>query len=192
MVSWLQWQLAWRQHEKKCLDRNVCSGVIQCDRCRGCAATSDTATVTFEPSLDRAIDPDAGAGGDACDNANKITVTGCLQPAPPGPTGTAGATDASRDSAGNEKFVLTNVTAVPAKDAGAASTSAARTYQLVANEAALTPHAGKKLEVTGVLDDQAGATRGASPTTPESPVSAAKAPKLIVESGKIIAPTCAE
>jgi hypothetical protein len=125
------------------------------------------------------------------DSANKITVTGCLQPAPPGPTGTAGTTDANRDSA-SEKFILTNVTSVPAKDAGAASTSAARTYQLIANEAALTPHAGKKLEVTGVLDDQAGATRGASPTTPESPASAAKAPRLIVESGKIIAATCAE
>ena len=126
------------------------------------------------------------------DSANKITVTGCLQPAPPGPTGTAGTTDANRDSA-SEKFILTNVTSVPTKDAaGAASTSAARTYQLVANEAALTPHAGKKLEVTGTLDDQAGGTRGASPTTPESPVSAAKAPKLIAESAKIIAPTCAE
>ena len=128
----------------------------------------------------------------ASDSANKITVTGCLQPAPPGPTGTAGTTDAGRDSAGSEKFVLTNVTSVPAKDAGAPSTSAARTYQLVANEAALMPHAGKKLEVTGILDDQAGGTRGASPTTPESPVSAAKAPKLIAESAKIIAPTCAE
>ena len=65
-------------------------------------------------------------------------------------------------------------------------------YRLVAKEAALTPHTGKKLEVTGILDDQAGGTRGTRPTTPESPVSAAEAPKLIVESGKIIAPTCAE
>ena len=130
--------------------------------------------------------PAAAVNGDS---ANKITVTGCLQPAPPGPTGTAGTTDASRDSAGSEKFVLTNGTSVPAKDAGAPS--AARTYQLVANEAALTPHAGKKLEITGTLDDQAGGTRGASPTTPDSPVPAAKAPKLIAESAKIIAPTCA-
>ena len=126
------------------------------------------------------------------DSADKITVTGCLQPAPPEPTGTAGTTDATRDSAGNEKFVLTNVTSAPAKDAGAPSTSAARTYQLVANEAALMPHTGKKLEVTGIPDDQAGGTPGTSPTTRESPVSAAKAPKLIAESAKIIAPTCAE
>lgn len=126
------------------------------------------------------------------DSTDKITVTGCLQSAPPEPTGTAGTTDANRDSPGNEKFVLTNVTSVPTKDAGAPSTSAARTYRLVANEAALTPHTGKKLEVTGILDDQAGGTRGTSPTTPESPASAARAPKLIVESGKIIAPTCAE
>ena len=125
------------------------------------------------------------------DSANKITATGCLQPAPPGPTGTAGATDANRESAGSEKFVLTNVTSVPSKDAGAPSAPAARTYQLIANEAALTPHAGKKLEVTGVLEDQAGGTRAASPPAPESPVAAEKAPKLIVESAKIIAPTCA-
>lgn len=125
------------------------------------------------------------------DGADKITITGCLQPAPPVPTGTAGTTDVNRDSAGNEKFILTNVMSVPTKDAGAPSTSA-RTYRLVASEAALTPHTGKKLEVTGILDDQAGGTRGTSAKTPESPVSAANAPKLIVESGKVIAPTCAE
>ena len=77
-----------------------------------------------------------------------------------------------------------------AKDAaGAQSTSAARMYRLVANEAALTPHTGKKLEVTGTLNDQAAAPRSASPASPDSSVAA---PKLFVESGKIIAPNCAD
>ena len=159
------------------------------------AAQQPPATPAATPSNPPSTAPSTPAQPPAAapaDSANKITVTGCLQPAPPGPTGTAGTTDASRDAAGNEKFVLTNVTPAPAKDAGAASTSAARTYQLVANEAALTPHAGKKLEVTGILDDQAGGTRAANPAAPESPAAAAKAPKLIVESGKIVAPTCAE
>jgi hypothetical protein len=158
-------------------------------------ATPQPTTPPAAPSNPPSTAPSAPAqpaAPTASDSANKITITGCLQPAPPGPTGTAGATDANRDAAGSEKFVLTNVTSVPPKDAGAPSAPAARTYQLIANEAALTPHSGKKLEVTGVLDDQAGGSRAASPATPESPVASAKAPKLIVESGKIVAPTCAE
>ena len=88
--------------------------------------------------------------------------------------------------------MLTNVTAAAAKDAaGAPSARSARTYRLIANETALAPHAGKKLEVTGTLDDQAGATGAAGSTAPAS-AAADAAPKLTVESGKIIAPNCTE
>lgn len=121
------------------------------------------------------------------DSANKITVTGCLQAAPGGPTGTSGA------SASAEKFVLTNVTSNASPDAaGAKTTSTVRSYRLVANDEALAPHAGKKIEVTGTLDNQASASRGSSSASSDSSTSGADAPRLIVESGKIIAPTCTD
>ena len=114
------------------------------------------------------------------DSANKITVTGCLQAAPDGPIGTAGTAGAA---ASTKKFLLTNVSSDTSKDAaGATTTSTARSYRLVANEEALAPHAGKKIEVTGTLDGQASTSRG----------SAGDAPQLIVESGKVIAPTCTD
>jgi hypothetical protein len=108
------------------------------------------------------------------DSANKITVTGCLQPAPDAPTGTAGAAGAA---ASTEKFMLTNASSDASNDATGAKTT--RSYRLVANEQALAPHAGKKIEVTGTVDSQASAP-------------ASDAPRLLVESGKVIAPTCTD
>jgi hypothetical protein len=111
------------------------------------------------------------------DSANKITVTGCLQAAPDAPTGTAGAT---AGAASTEKFVLTNASSDASNDAtGAKTTSTVRSYRLVANEQALAPHTGKKIEVTGTVDSQASAP-------------ASEAPRLLVESGKVIAPTCTD
>jgi len=121
------------------------------------------------------------------DSANKITVTGCLQAASDGPTGTSGT------AASTEKFVLTNVSSDPSNDAaGAGTTAGVHSYRLVANEQALAPHAGKKIEVTGTLDSQASASRGPSSAPSDSSASAADAPRLIVESGKVIAPTCTD
>jgi hypothetical protein len=114
-------------------------------------------------------------------------VTGCLQAAPDGPTGTAGGATSS------EKFVLTNASSDSSNDAaGAKTTSTVRSYRLVANEQALAPHAGKKIEVTGTLDNQASASRESSSAPSASSAPAADAPRLIVESGKIIAPTCTD
>jgi hypothetical protein len=111
------------------------------------------------------------------DSANKITVTGCLQAAPDAPTGTAGA---AGSTASTEKFVLTNASSDASNDATSAkTTSTAHSYRLVANEQALAPHTGKKIEVTGTLDSQA--------STPAN-----DAPRLLVESGKVIAPTCTD
>jgi hypothetical protein len=143
-----------------------------------------TAPPATTPSSSAQPAPSTAAGAD------KITVTGCLRPAPQEaakPEGTAGA---QGGAAGSEKFVLTNVT--PAADAAAPSTtSPAKTYRLVANDDALTPHAGKKIEVTGTVVEQAGAAGQASASS-SSPASAANAPKLTVESGKILAPSCAD
>jgi hypothetical protein len=134
----------------------------------------------------------------------QITITGCLQAAPstgapatPGATGTTGAAGAAggaTDAAdAGAKFVLANAKASsPADSAGAAAGAAgaagatesssgpAKTYRLVANPAALTPHVGKKLELTGTLDE-----------TSSSPAqSASSGPALRVLSGKVIAASC--
>jgi len=72
--------------------------------------------------------------------------------------------------------------------AGTASAPAARTYRLVANSSALTPHVGKKLELTGTLEPGA----SASPTTTASTDPEANAPILKVQSGKVLAASCTQ
>src|SRR5262249_12103244 len=99
----------------------------------------------------------------------------------------------SGTAASTEKFVLTNVSSDPSNDAAGAKTPAAvHSYRLVANEQALAPHAGKKIEVTGTLDNQASASPGPSAAPSDSSASGGAAPRLIVESGKVIAPTCTD
>jgi hypothetical protein len=129
----------------------------------------------------------------------RITITGCLKPVPASPTGTTGTTDASttgatdakgNPAAGDAKFLLTNV--APADSSGDPKAAAVGTYRLIANESALLPHVGKKLELTGTVDEQPSSTRSqsATPSDASSGASAATAPKLIVESGKVLAPSC--
>jgi len=67
-----------------------------------------------------------------------------------------------------------------------AGTSGAQTYRLIANPTALIPHVGKKVELTGTLDD--------SGTKPPEPSAAPEvnALTLKVESGKIVAASCSE
>jgi len=140
---------------------------------------------------------------------DQITVTGCLKEAPataatPGPPAAAGATTgtagaATDPSASQPKFVLTDASTGPAADpsAGAATTASptpgapgasdAHTYRILANPAALTPHVGKKLELTGTLAP----STSAAPTA-DATAGAANAPILMVTSGKIIAPSCSQ
>jgi hypothetical protein len=57
---------------------------------------------------------------------------------------------------------------------------------LIANGSARTEHVGKKLELTGVIEDQAGA-----PSASETSASgAASGPALRVKSGKVVAASC--
>jgi hypothetical protein len=150
--------------------------------------------------------------------SREITVTGCLKEAPATTTGTvpsgtastagttgttaaAGTAGTTGDTAAAaQKFVLTNAT-VSSGDtsgttgttgttpAGAASASAdAQTYRLIANPAALSPHVGKKLELTGTLEDQ----KTASVMSEPSAGSEAKTPALRVTAGKIVAASCSE
>ena len=64
-----------------------------------------------------------------------------------------------------------------------------QTYRLIANPAALTPHVGKKLELTGTLENQSSA---AAPSETTTAASHAQGPALHVESGKVIAASCSE
>ncbi len=124
---------------------------------------------------------------------DRITITGCLQPAPASQTeANAPAPDAKADSTG-KGFVLTNASAGPANAPGE-SQAVARTYRLVANDSALSPHAGKKVELTGTVQDQDSSARTEKPAPPDASPSAAGAggPRLVVESGKVLSVSCAE
>ena len=135
--------------------------------------------------------------------ARQITVTGCLKPAPaagdatttagtPGATGTAGAVGAAGDRA-DANFVLTDAmtssaatdSSSPSSTTSAGSPSARQTYRLIANPEALSPHVGKKLELTGTVEDQ---PASGTTTSSASPASSTKA--LRVEAGKVIAASC--
>ena len=138
------------------------------------------------------------AGADATTTAGTAGTATTGTAGTTGTTGTAGA-GAATDSP-DAKFVLADAIASPAAaDAGSASGTPAtpaaagnsssgqsQTYQLIANEAALRPHVGKKLQLTGTLVDQ-----HASPAT-ESTQATAAGPALRVEAGKVMAASCQE
>jgi hypothetical protein len=102
------------------------------------------------------------------------------------PTSTAGATGTA-GTAGS--FILAN--AARPKDAPAASTTSAAvapTYRLDAVDSQLSPHVGHRVAITGTVESaMAGATAPSASTT----ASAANAPRLKVESLKMIAASCA-
>lgn len=136
-------------------------------------------------------------------------MTGCLRPAPsssdaaattgaagtPGAAGTAGAaagTPGAAATTGNvadQKFLLTDAAAADASAAPSpadpASAGTARvSYRLIANPTALAPHVGKKLELTGTLEDP-------NASTQDSTAGAnATLPALRVASGKIVGESC--
>jgi hypothetical protein len=114
----------------------------------------------------------------------QITVTGCLQPAQPSPTGTTGATATTAD-ASDAKFMLTKIEHAP-DTTTASPTASPQAYRLIANPEALSPHVGKKLELTGVVEktSSAGATSTAAGEN--------ESPSLRVMSGKVISASCGE
>jgi hypothetical protein len=183
---------------RKTIWTGLCGAIIGATTIAMAAQTSSTPQTSASASADK-----------------KITVTGCLKAAPSaatdtaaataataGTSGTAGTTGASTDAAKPETFVLTNAT-VSTQDATAAAGSSAtstasapdapkaaapaQTYRLVANATALSPHVGKKLELTGTLQDEHG-----SPAAASDAASAMNGPALKVESGKVVAASCSE
>ena len=140
----------------------------------------------------------AAAGTTGTATTSSTGTTGTTGTA--GTAGTAGAAGAASPTASPDaKFILADATISPAKadtgaEPGAAGTTAAagasgaagarQTYQLIANGAALSPHVGKKLELTGTLVDQAASSSTSAP--------AAAGPALKVESGKVVGASCQE
>jgi hypothetical protein len=121
-------------------------------------------------------------------SAKTITVSGCVQPAQQGPTGTSGTAGAT-PSAAQTKFVLTSASISPSGVAGTSGTTAppataiASEYRLDTEDAKLTPHIGHKVEITGTVEQPAR-------TEQKPPASAANAPTLKVDNVKMIASTC--
>ncbi len=163
------------------MKKQVWTGVIAATACTFAIGLS--AQSTTPPS--QASRPQSPSASD------HITVTGCLQrdsaSATAGATGTSGSTTASASSSG---FVL-NVTPSPSSPsaAGAATSGtsgSASSYKLDADEK-LTAHVGHKVEITGTLDKSMSSSTAPSGSTSAS---ASTAPKLKVDSVKMIAATC--
>jgi len=120
-------------------------------------------------------------------SAKSVTVTGCVQRSAQAPTGTTGAAGATR-SASETKFLLTSAAMSTSGTTGTAgttppSTAVASEYRLDADDAKLTPHVGHKVEIAGTVEPP--------PSRTEPPAaSAANAPKLKVDTVKMIASTC--
>jgi hypothetical protein len=146
---------------------------------------------------------------------NKVTVTGCLQAAPagmPGATGTSGTTGttgtagtagtagATAESAGGEqKFLLVNAMPSPTDPTSpetgsttAPSGSPSQTYRLIANATALSPHVGKKVELTGTIESSGSSASTTTSSDPSTTTSAANAPALRVEAGKVLTAPCSQ
>ncbi len=158
--------------------------------------TSSEHRITVTGCLKAAAPSSADATGAATGGTTGTAGTTGTTAAGTTATGTAGAA-ATADA----KFLLTDAAPSSADATGAAgttsaatasgsaptSTSSAKTYRLIANPSALSPHVGKKLELTGTLSDEAGAEGTSTSSGPE-----ANAPKLKVESGKVVAASCTQ
>lgn len=123
----------------------------------------------------------------------RVTVTGCLEHAAPArPIGTSGDVEAT---APDTEFVLTETfDQRPAGTAGTAGSAAKVMYRLDdARQAKLSGHEGQKVEITGTVEEEA---RPSAPVEEEEdqprPGSQERAPKLLVESVKMIAWSCAQ
>ena len=124
----------------------------------------------------------------------KITLTGCVERADQ--VASAGASAATVDSL---SFMLINASkdgaaaaSRPAEAVGTSGTAGAaakeakgETYRLDAEVAKLNPHVGHKVEVTGVVDSAASAPAASGAASRDD------APRIKVETVKMLAETCA-
>ena len=116
--------------------------------------------------------------------ADNLTVTGCLErktegaSATPGAVGTAGRVEPPG-------FILTKAMRPTGTAASPSTPPVSPTYRLDADDSKLSGHVGQKVEITGMLADR--------PVNPEAGKDRSNdAPRLKVESVKMIAATCME
>jgi hypothetical protein len=149
----------------------------------------------------------------ASQSAKKVTFSGCIERAP-SESGSTASTSAS------PAFILANASpAASGSGSASGSTSpsgsvgtsgaakAAAKYRLEADASKLSPHVGHKVEITGTVEEQSGSGSSRSGTTTSgtttsgttasgtttsgtSSASAMDAPKLKVDSVKMVSSTC--
>jgi len=162
-----------------------------------CAVTAGVATQTPDTSTQT--------------TGKTVTVSGCVQRA-----ADTGTTSASAASGATTKFELTNAmmgsgaagttssaagtasgTAGSASEATGTSgrAGAAKTYRLDASDSQLSGHINHKVEITGTLEDasasaSASGTTGSASETAGASASAKAAPRLKVQSVKMVSATC--
>ncbi len=120
-----------------------------------------------------------------------LTVEGCVQRGPLAPRAPSGAVGTAGSTA--PSFILASA-AKPAGTSGAANASSAAiasTYRLDAEDSKLSSHVGHKVEITGTVDSAMERPIGSAPS-PDAPLAGiANAPKLKVDTVKMIAANCA-
>jgi len=129
--------------------------------------------------------PPAGASAGAS-TPSYVLADATVAPASSEPSAAAGttATGTTGTTAGTTAGTTGTEPTPPASASSSTASSASsskQTYRLIANATALTPHVGKKVELTGVLEDQ---KSSASTTAGEG------GPALRVTAGKVIANSC--
>ena len=116
-------------------------------------------------------------------NPNTVTISGCVQNAPPAANAAAGA-------AAEQQFVLANAKMAGGPTAGApvgTSGTAATRYELDGTAAELSKHLNHQVEITGMVQSSSASPTGAANSAPGS---RAAAPKLKVSSVKMVSDKC--
>jgi len=121
--------------------------------------------------------------------AKQVTVTGCVQRASASPSGATGTTGTTGASSAEPSFILTNASSGSSSSAAPGATGTSGTpssYRLEGDDAKLTPHIGHKVEITGELDSMP------SSSAPAGSSSSASAPKLKIDTVRMVAASCSE
>ncbi len=158
----------------------------------GATGTTGTTGTAAAGTAGAAADPMANAkfiltNASAADSssAQGATAAGATAAGTATATGTTGTT-ATTGTTGTTGTTASGTSATGTSGATQASAATAQTYRLIANPTALSPHVGKKLELTGTLEDQSGTAH------PDAGGPDANAPALRVEAGKVIAASCSQ
>ena len=153
-----------------------------------CALTLSLSAQAYPPAAGQAP---ATPGSQKTSDAKKVTVSGCLErgSASANPTGTTGApagTPAAGAASASATFVLNTAAAGSAAAGTTGTAGTASSYTLAGDEAKLSPHVGHKIEITGTVEDRPMSDKASETAT----TATKKAPKLTVETVKMISASC--